>query len=381
MSSKPAAEDAAQATQRKTNALVGKASIDKVDAGDSDITDNEDITEELEEIQDDNIRAFYQAIPDMHKLAQVIDTHRKMRRSDLGKVLARDLNSATTGRDVLTSQRAKKYRREIYAGTGFDTPASRPYRPFEFGVSFLESSAEQDREVKELLHQNKLMKQERKGNEIELTEISLDQDVKARAARYERKCFFFDLAKVPRAQIKGKAIAVTCTAINGDPDLYMSVAEPPTEREYVWKSMQEGADQICIHPDDPNYLIGTYYITVYCTSSASEFFIKATAHRPMQHDDSALFGRAQASMYESIRSTIRDTNHRLKLCAGGKSWLTQLQRDAKTLAQDVKRNGHRLKLCAGGKSWLTQLQRDAKTLAQDVKRNGANSFIIQLDKA
>lgn len=35
-----------------------------------------------------------------------------------------------------------------------------------------------------------------------------------------------------------------------------------------------------VHPDDPNYLIGTYYIAIYCTASDCEFEITAKAGHP-----------------------------------------------------------------------------------------------------
>ncbi len=47
--------------------------------------------------------------------------------------------------------------------------------------------------------------------------------------------YLFDLCLV---QVKNKAIQVQVKPIYGDPDLYISIAEPPTEREYMWRSVQ-----------------------------------------------------------------------------------------------------------------------------------------------
>lgn len=56
--------------------------------------------------------------------------------------------------------------------------------------------------------------------------------------------FVLHLDKAPRQLVKDRVIWVSVHSIVGDPDLYMSIAEPPTEKEYVWKSVLEGADLI-----------------------------------------------------------------------------------------------------------------------------------------
>jgi hypothetical protein len=79
---------------------------------------------------DAGTRNFYRMIPEMHSLARMLNSKRKKKESDLGKVISRGSNSALTGRLVAAGQTQRMQRKEINAGCGFDTPANEPYKPF-----------------------------------------------------------------------------------------------------------------------------------------------------------------------------------------------------------------------------------------------------------
>lgn len=224
----------------------------------------------------------------------------------LGKVMARNTVLSTTGASILTSMRAKKYRDEIYKGSGVRSELGKPYQPFDVGVGFVESSKASVEEMDGIrahirnltasmkgfdvsssstVSGGKTLKSERPGTirvPDEMCEIDLgryfpapDPQTKEErwitAKRYERRIFCLDLTKYPRSQVRGKSISVSLESNIGDPDLYMAIAEPPTEKEYTWRSVREGSDLILIHPQDPNYVYGIYYIGVSCPSSDSSF--------------------------------------------------------------------------------------------------------------
>ena len=230
--------------------------------------------EELGMAYDDNVKLFHQATSGIRKLASIVDSEKRSRMGGLDKVMARTSIMALTGTSILTSMRAKRYREEIYRGSGVSSTMGKPYVPFEVGVGFEQSSKECEKQLKVLFESRNDFKNpepaERPGT-MKMVEIGLTGHVYAEALRYERKVFFFDLTKFPKAQVRGKSISVTLESTDGDPDLYMAIAEPPTEKEYTWRSVREGSDLILIHPHDPNYIYGVYYIGVSCPASDSAF--------------------------------------------------------------------------------------------------------------
>lgn len=230
--------------------------------------------EELGMANDDDVKLFYEATASIRKLASIIDTQKRSRLSGLDKVVARTSVMATTGSSILTSMRAKRYREEIYRGSGVSSVMGKPYVSFEVGIGFEQSAKECDQQLKEIFasrHEFKNPEPVERPGTIKMVEIGFTGHVYAAAKRYERKVFFLDLAKLPKAQVRGKSISVTLESTEGDPDLYMAIAEPPTEKEYTWRSVREGSDLILIHPHDPNYIYGTYYIGVSCPASDSSF--------------------------------------------------------------------------------------------------------------
>ena len=156
------------------------------------------------------------------------------------------------------------------------------------------------------------------SNLSEFTEINLDQELTAEVLRYNRKTFLLNLEKYGRNHVKNKTLEIYVKAITGDPDLYISVAEPPTEKEYLWRSCMDGRDVIKIHPEDPNYRIGVFYIAVSDASTDSTFTICARMVQPARHTDEDTFSRIQQGMYQSIKSGIQVSEHRRRLCAVGK---------------------------------------------------------------
>eukprot|EP00283_Hemiselmis_rufescens_P023658 CAMPEP_0173463262 /NCGR_PEP_ID=MMETSP1357-20121228/68034_1 /TAXON_ID=77926 /ORGANISM="Hemiselmis rufescens, Strain PCC563" /LENGTH=266 /DNA_ID=CAMNT_0014431067 /DNA_START=161 /DNA_END=957 /DNA_ORIENTATION=- len=215
---------------------------------------------------DVHTKNFYRMIPEMHSLVRMLNSKRRKHNRDMEKVLARGGNSALTGRDVYQAQKQKLLAAEINSGCGFDAPVNKPYKPFENGVSFEESTKTAERDLQEVLSRRKTLA-EIQHELTSITPVALDQVMLAKAGQYQRKLFVLDLDTYPKQMVRGKAIEVRVQPIVGDPDLYISIAEPPTEREYMWRSLQEGQDVILIHPDDPNYIFGAYYICVVCSSS------------------------------------------------------------------------------------------------------------------
>ena len=239
----------------------------------------------------------------IRKLASIVDSKKRLRMGGLGKVMARNTVLSTTGASILTSMRAKRYRDEIYQGSGVQSAPGKPYVPFEVGVGFMESSKASGEEMHGIREHIRSLTASMKGFEVspvskgkpqtaqrpgtikvpdDMLEIELgrwfpapDPQTKEErwlsAKRYERRVFYLDLTKCPRSQVRGKSISVTLESNVGDPDLYMAIAEPPTEKEYTWRSVREGSDLILIHPQDPNYVYGIYYIGVSCPSSDSSF--------------------------------------------------------------------------------------------------------------
>ena len=175
----------------------------------------------------------------------------------------------------------------------------------------------------------------------ELTEINLDQELAASVLRYDRRTFILNLEKYPRNHVRNQALEVSVHATAGDPDLYISVAEPPTEKEYLWRSCMDGRDMITIHPEDPNYRIGIYYIAVSDASTDCSFKICARLVQPTSHNDGEIFGHVQQGMYHSIKSGIQVSEHRRRLCAVGK--ITSLSSSLKRVpVKQTRASGHGL---------------------------------------
>ena len=275
--------------------------------------------QELNLPYDPNIKVFYDATATIRKLASIVDSKKRLRLGGLPKVTARTSIMATTGSSILTSMRAKKYRQEIYRGTGLGSVPGRPYVPFEVGTGFEESSAECERQLEEIFAHRKTMQNPeptQTAGAVKMQELRLTGEVHCKAKRYERNIFYLDMTKEPKATIRGKSISVVLEASEGDPDLYMSIAEPPTEKEYVWRSVREGSDEILIHPHDPNYIYGMYYVAVSCASSDVIFKVYARFINTETADDLELFARTQLVTYQTLKSTIKDSEHRRRLCAG-----------------------------------------------------------------
>jgi len=52
-------------------------------------------------------------------------------------------------------------------------------------------------------------------------------------------------------------------SIESDPDLYVSTChEQPSPQNCMWKSNNIGPDKVVIHPSDPGFKLGEYYVAV-----------------------------------------------------------------------------------------------------------------------
>jgi hypothetical protein len=62
-----------------------------------------------------------------------------------------------------------------------------------------------------------------------------------------------------------------------DPDIYVSNVNPLVSQEsFVWKSTNIGPDKLEIHPDDPRFCAGTYFVGIYAYRSClNTFAVKA----------------------------------------------------------------------------------------------------------
>jgi hypothetical protein len=183
------------------------------------------------------------------------------------------------------------------------------------GVSFEDSTRIIQEQVSALLDRKR-----QQTDEIfsDCPEIILDQETSSSVLRYHRRNFVVNLDKYPRNFVKNKTLEISVHAFTGDPDLYVSVAEPPTEKDYLWRSCLEGRDVIKIHPEDPNYRIGSFFIAVSDPSTDCNFSIRARVVQPAKHNDEENFGRIQHGMYQSIKNGIHVSEHRRRLCAVGK---------------------------------------------------------------
>ena len=247
------------------------------------------------------------------------------------------------GSDIIRAQEAKRQGLDLNKGCGLNACHHLPYRPFgmfvwkfpsskffgisyhpdffdvrftaDGGISFEESSRKIHEQVTALLDRKKIPIQ---SDPSEILEIDLNQEIMSKVQRYYRRIFVLNLEKYPRSTVRNKTVVIKVRALTGDPDLYVSVAEPPTEKEYLWRSNVDGHDVIKIHPEDPNYRIGMFFIAVSDASTDSSFSIQAALVQPTRHNDEGSFGRIQSDMYHSIKSGIHISEHRRKLCAVGK---------------------------------------------------------------
>jgi hypothetical protein len=89
----------------------------------------EESDSEKEEL-DEGTKNFYRMIPEMRSLVLMLDSKRKKRPEDLGKVISRGANSALTCKVVAAAQQQRTNRKIINAGCGFDSLANEPYKPF-----------------------------------------------------------------------------------------------------------------------------------------------------------------------------------------------------------------------------------------------------------
>ena len=101
-----------------------------------------------------------------------------------------------------------------------------------------------------------------------------------RAHRFEY-FYFVTQHTDPRAHL-----IVTVESGNGDPDLFVSVAEKiafPTSDDHTWRSTGKGDDRIEIRPTDFGFELGQYAIAVYGGSGGTviDFQISVFAYRPL----------------------------------------------------------------------------------------------------
>lgn len=150
---------------------------------------------------DENTKNFYRMIPQMHNLMRTLNSKKKRRNKDMGKVLSRGGNSALIGRDVYIAQRQKILSNEINSGCGFDAPPSQPYKPFENGVSFEASTINCQQVLEDVLNRRKTFEEIQQAMNS-MTEISFDQPILAKSAQYHRKLFVLHLEKFPKHQVK-----------------------------------------------------------------------------------------------------------------------------------------------------------------------------------
>ena len=78
--------------------------------------------------------------------------------------------------------------------------------------------------------------------------------------------------RLPAPDATAYGLRVRLTAVDGDPDLLVCTrnVQPKDEsHEHTWSARLSGSDEIAILPDEPNFLPGLFYISVFCTSYTS----------------------------------------------------------------------------------------------------------------
>ena len=76
-------------------------------------------------------------------------------------------------------------------------------------------------------------------------------------------------------------LTVTPTSTAADPDLYVSTnTSTPSSASFQWRGIQNGADAVYIDPSDAHYILGTYYIGVFCAiaTTTCSYAIQARAY-------------------------------------------------------------------------------------------------------
>lgn len=92
--------------------------------------------------------------------------------------------------------------------------------------------------------------------------------------------FIFELTN-PKAEL-----SFTTTPITGDPDLFVSATVThPTREEATWRGMSFGGDAVHIDYTDKDYIVGTYYVSVFAWANTT-FTIMASVADLSNADDS-----------------------------------------------------------------------------------------------
>ncbi len=77
--------------------------------------------------------------------------------------------------------------------------------------------------------------------------------------------------------LRQAAVTFTVTPLTGDPDIFVSTLSTVDRNNYMWASTNAGADIVAIDYTDADYIMGTYYVSVYAFSESS-FSVLASLH-------------------------------------------------------------------------------------------------------
>jgi len=129
------------------------------------------------------------------------------------------------------------------------------------------------------------------------------QDGVAHSGFSERGKYTYFAIQVDRID---KLLLVTCTALTGDPDLYISTSiERPTSAagQWTWRSADYSTDAVLI----PNPALGTYYIGVYGYTNTTFLLTANIGHATLlpntPHDDVVSAGEQRFYRFEMRDST------------------------------------------------------------------------------
>ena len=117
---------------------------------------------------------------------------------------------------------------------------------------------------------------------------------------------------------------VSVSTVFGDPDIFVCNRMPnPMQQphEHTWSSMGAGDDQILISPDDPNFLPGAFYISVF---SIRETRFEITARFVEQEVRMKAPMPAEGNGYREVKAHLVQADTRRRFCKNGLGFKTQL---------------------------------------------------------
>ena len=161
---------------------------------------------------------------------------------------------------------SRQRRRDELATVGGSTAKATPYQPLgamdaisgdHVAPSFFTNAVVRSGGIKVIEPQTN---GERASAQPEERHTRLTPNVKAVGSVYKGEYAYYSVIVPP-----GRSLEVACTALTGDPDLYICTSGMtmyPTHQKHSWRAMNMGDDMVRIDANDPDAKPGKYYIGV-----------------------------------------------------------------------------------------------------------------------